>query len=151
MNKDLLIKIGVGVAVVAVIIVIVALVGGGGNGQSNQSSLTSSSGASPTAATNEQSQVRQMSDELLQLLTSIERIELSSAVFTNPAYAELRDITIPVPNDGTIGRRNPFAPIPLSAITELTQEEQLDLSLFMNTNQEEISSPESEEESPSSQ
>ena len=135
MNKDLLIKLGVGIAIVAIIIVVFVLLN---PGQSNQpsSSITSSDGNTVNTLSDQRNEVQQLSDELLGLLTSLEGIRLDDAIFSNPAYAELRDITIPVPSDGVTGRQNPFAPLGAELQnTNTTQSGQLILPSLSNTDE----------------
>lgn len=146
MNKDTLLKIGIGVAIVAVIIIVVLVMGSGSNNQNQGSSLTSATGESVSTTGQARNELQQMSDELLNLLRSLEGIRLNNDVFTNPAFDELRDITIPVPDDGVTGRRNPFAPLgneTLQSTTSTTQDNALilpfDTSVDTTEESEELS------------
>lgn len=50
------------------------------------------------------------SDEFLNILLSLQQIELSSEVFSNPIFTSLVDFSTEL-KDQTPGRENPFAPI----------------------------------------
>lgn len=50
-------------------------------------------------------------DQVVSLLRSLSTIQLSDAVFQNPTFELLSDISITLPPVVNQGRRNPFAPI----------------------------------------
>ena len=50
-------------------------------------------------------------DQVVNLLRSLSVIQLSDAIFQNPGFDMLRDISITLPPVTNQGRRNPFAPI----------------------------------------
>lgn len=50
-------------------------------------------------------------DNFLTLLLSVNNIKLNDAIFSDPAFIGLRDSSITLIPDTTIGRPNPFAPI----------------------------------------
>ncbi len=50
-------------------------------------------------------------DQVVALLRNLSTIQLSDAVFVNPSFSQLRDISIVLPPVTNQGRRNPFAPI----------------------------------------
>ncbi|MCD8494588.1 MAG: hypothetical protein LRY41_02545 [Candidatus Pacebacteria bacterium] len=107
--KDIALKIGGGIIVVGLIIL--AYIFLRPNNTAPQGTLVSSSGAPVNTTASTQSMAGSSNSELLQLLNSIRGIRLDNAVLLNPAFAELRDITIPVSRDGATGRINPFAPL----------------------------------------
>lgn len=89
--------------------------------QSPQTGLVSSAGTSgiPTAASTSSSATGQ---QVVNLLRSLSTIQLSDAVFQNPTFSLLQDMSIALPPVTNPGRRNPFAPIgndgaPLTGIT----------------------------------
>jgi hypothetical protein len=53
----------------------------------------------------------QVTEEFLALLLSVKNIKLNDTIFSDPAFATLRDSSIILTPDGTEGRINPFAPI----------------------------------------
>lgn len=78
--------------------------------QSPQTGLVSSAGTTgiPTAATTGSSSTGQ---QVVNLLRSLSTIQLSDAVFQNPTFSLLQDMSIALPPVTNPGRRNPFAPI----------------------------------------
>lgn len=50
-------------------------------------------------------------DQVVSLLRNLSVIQLSDAVFQNPGFAMLQDISITLPPVTDQGRRNPFAPV----------------------------------------
>ncbi len=53
--------------------------------------------------------------ELLKVLLSLNNIRLDEEIFSSPTFTSLEDFTIVLPDFGTSGRENPFAPIGLEA------------------------------------
>lgn len=49
--------------------------------------------------------------ELLTVLLSLNNIRLDEEVFSSPLFTSLEDFSIALPDSGTTGRDNPFAPI----------------------------------------
>ena len=52
-----------------------------------------------------------LGQEFLTLLLNVKNIRLDDSIFTDPAFATLRDSSIVLIQDGNEGRPNPFAPI----------------------------------------
>jgi hypothetical protein len=52
-----------------------------------------------------------MARDFLTLLLSVKNIKLNDSIFSDPAFATLRDSSIVLTPDGTEGRPNPFAPV----------------------------------------
>jgi hypothetical protein len=50
-------------------------------------------------------------NQVVELLRNLSTIQLSDAVFQNPSFALLSDISIPIPPITSPGRRNPFAAV----------------------------------------
>jgi hypothetical protein len=61
----------------------------------------------PTAATSTGS----TGDRVVAILRNLSSIQLSDAVFQNPAFAMLTDLSTQLPPATNPGRRNPFAPV----------------------------------------
>ena len=76
-----------------------------------QASLTSSSGNSALVNTSVQDQNDSISKDFLSLLLSVKGIKLDDGIFSDSAFATLRDSSIELIPDGTEGRPNPFSPI----------------------------------------
>lgn len=111
-NKKLLIFLGLAV----VIAIVAAVVLGGGGSSTPQTGLVTSSPTGQvvtpgTIANDPQSQANQRSQELVVLLRSVSSLSLDDAVFLNPVYGILEDISSQLPPDRNPGRRNPFLPI----------------------------------------
>ena len=49
-------------------------------------------------------------DQIVSILRNVSSIQLNDALFQNPAFATLTDLSIALPAVTTQGRRNPFAP-----------------------------------------
>jgi len=73
--------------------------------------LTSSNGAPVVQNTATTTQTNQVGGDFLSLLLSVKSIKLDDSIFSDPAFATLRDSSIELVPDGTEGRPNPFAPI----------------------------------------
>lgn len=50
-------------------------------------------------------------NDFLAVLLNVKNIKLDDSIFSDPAFATLRDSSITLTPDGTEGRPNPFAPI----------------------------------------
>ena len=89
-------------------IIVIIVIGGGAYfyfSGSSSSQDTGSIGVAPTdASTADQSQV-------LSLLNQIRQLKIDSKFFIDPAYLQLMDYAVPIPEKG-VGRDNPFAPLP---------------------------------------
>ncbi len=110
-NKSIKNLIFITVAVVILLVLYVLFVKPDGS-NSNATLTSSNTGGSPLqAARPEQNDVARTGDSLLRILNNLEGLELNDSIFFNPAFAELRDISIPLVKEGNAGRRNPFAPI----------------------------------------
>ncbi len=91
----------------------------------DQSALTSSTGTSTTSTTSTGSSA--IGGDFLTVLLNVKSIKLDDSIFSDPAFATLRDSSIQLVSDGTEGRPNPFAPIgsdviaaPINALTPNT-------------------------------
>ncbi|MDB4984608.1 MAG: hypothetical protein JWM20_787 [Patescibacteria group bacterium] len=71
------------------------------------SASTGTAGAVPTAS----SAGSKPGDEVVSILRNLTAISLSDAVFQNPSFAMLTDLSISLPPATNPGRRNPFAPV----------------------------------------
>lgn len=111
MTKNILIIVGVVLIIVVAVIVVTRMKGDDASSTSRDSSLSSTRGTTATGTGGSTTDVEDLGDELLGLLNSIESIDLNNAIFSSPAFQELRDIGIPIGRDGDAGRRNPFAPV----------------------------------------
>lgn len=58
---------------------------------------------------------RAVAQDFLALLLSVTSIKLDDSIFSDPAFASLRDSSITLVPDGNEGRVNPFAPIGVDA------------------------------------
>jgi hypothetical protein len=76
---------------------------------SDESSLTSSAPADTGVSTSGQN--IEVDQNFIADLQSVKSIRLDDAIFSDPAFATLRDSSIILIPDGTEGRPNPFAPI----------------------------------------
>lgn len=77
-------------------------------------STSSSSTTSPTGTPEKDSPVDQ---DFLNLLLSVQSIKLKDAIFSDSAFLNLHDTSIPLTQDGTEGRVNPFAPLGTDPVT----------------------------------
>jgi len=98
---------------IALAVVIVLFIGYGfiGGGTPARTSLTKTylkGGSSP------------IEQETLRLLRNIESVELNSAVFSDPAFAVLRDFSRSIVNEER-GRSNPFAPLGMDELASTTE------------------------------
>lgn len=103
-----LILIVAGVVVLLVLYVIFVRPDGS---QTSGTLASSNTGASPLQPSAQPSVASNTSDSLLRILNNLQSLELNDSIFFNPAFDELRDISIPLVKEGNAGRRNPFAPI----------------------------------------
>ena len=53
--------------------------------------------------------------QVLNLLNQIRSLKIDDSLFTDPGYRTLRDYSVSIPPEN-VGRANPFAPIPGSAV-----------------------------------
>lgn len=47
----------------------------------------------------------------LSTLLSLKKIKVDTSIFTSPIFTKLQDNTVPILNDGVVGRQNPFSEI----------------------------------------
>jgi hypothetical protein len=47
----------------------------------------------------------------LSTLLSLNKIKVDTSIFTSPVFTKLQDNTVPILNDGVVGRSNPFSEI----------------------------------------
>lgn len=75
-----------------------------------EANLVSSTGNAviPTSTSDQNSL---LSKDFLSLLLNVKNIKLDDSIFTDSAFASLRDSTIELISDGNEGRPNPFAPL----------------------------------------
>ena len=95
---------------IAVIVIVLLIVGGLWYG------LTASSTPATTGALSSTGADTSGDQSIVSTLLTLQSITLSGTIFSNPAYATLKDYTtaiVPVP----AGRPDPFAPLPASAPT----------------------------------
>lgn len=71
--------------------------------------LRSSTGAAQPAANPATVQANASTNELLNILTSLQSLDLNDSILFNPAFDALQDISMPLIREGNQGRRNPFA------------------------------------------
>jgi hypothetical protein len=102
-SKNLIILVGVLVVLVLVYFFVIKK-------PTETAGIVPASGVNPitTGVTGETSLT---ADNFLAELLSIRSIDLDISLFSDPAFATLRDSTIIISKDGTEGRPNPFAPI----------------------------------------
>lgn len=67
-------------------------------------------GSAPAPAVTSTSASTPVSQKLVVMLTSLNTIELNSAVFKDPVFQSLADFGVVIPQQ-QVGRRNPFAPL----------------------------------------
>ncbi len=71
--------------------------------------LTSSS-ANPVLPTGNEGSNPSSNQDFLSVLLNVKNIGLNDNIFSDPAFASLRDTSVNLTPDGTEGRPNPFAP-----------------------------------------
>ncbi len=71
---------------------------------SDESTLTSTGGDSTVSTT-------ESTTAFLSTLLSLNKIKIDASLFQNPTFSKLQDNTVPISNDGVVGRPNPFAAI----------------------------------------
>lgn len=67
--------------------------------------------------------VQLVNSEILEVLGSIQNIQLDDDIFSNPVFRDLRDTRFTIPRPIQIGRPNPFLPIGFDDETILMAEE----------------------------
>ncbi|MDE2041121.1 MAG: hypothetical protein KGI59_01905 [Patescibacteria group bacterium] len=67
--------------------------------------------AAPASATLDQSPANDVSAQVIALLQQIQSLHIDTTLFSDPAYATLRDYSVPIQSEN-VGRVNPFAPVP---------------------------------------
>jgi len=89
-------------------IIIIIVIGGGiffyFNGKDSSSNSGGIGVTAAGASSVDQTQV-------LSLLNQIRKLNIDSELFSDPAYTKLYDYSVDIP-DQTVGRSNPFAPLP---------------------------------------
>lgn len=83
-------------------------------GSSKEPGLTSSSSSPFIPGVDTKSSPEQelaITQEFLSTLLNVKSIKLDDSIFSDPAFATLRDSSIILVPDGNEGRANPFAPI----------------------------------------
>lgn len=121
--------IGIAIGVIVLLVIYIMFIKPDTSGSS--ATLVSSSqqpSSSASNATNQQTATPAPSgehDALLRILNSLKELRLDDAIFFNPAFSELRDISIPLIKEGNAGRRNPFAPIGNDPVVIVPVQDQL--------------------------
>ena len=98
------------VVVIGVLVYLFASKGSSSSSSSTASLVSTTTGSSatlPTVATTTGS----AGDQVVVILRNLSSIQLSDAVFQNPAFAMLTDLSTTIPPATNPGRRNPFAPV----------------------------------------
>ncbi len=104
-------------AIVVVIAIAVKVIGANKNASVPQTGLVTSSGTGARVtpgvinSTGTVSATEEASNELVILLKSISDITLDDAIFSNPTFGVLQDISSRLRVEGQPGRTNPFLPI----------------------------------------
>lgn len=80
-------------------------------GQTQATGLVSSNTGQATGVAVATTGTANTGDQVVALLRNLSTIQLNEAVFQNPGFVLLRDISITLPPVTTQGRRNPFAPV----------------------------------------
>ena len=93
---------------VAIIAIVIVIAGGLWYG------LTTSSSSAPTGALTSAGNDTSGDQSIVTTLLTLQSITLSGTIFSNPAYATLKDYTTAVVPEPA-GRPDPFAPLPVSA------------------------------------
>ncbi len=99
---------GIAVGVVVIIIVIGSLGKGSSDAPSSGGLVSTTTGGNPVAATSAGSAPE---SQTISLLKNLSTLRLQGAVFSNPTFRALSDISIVLPQVTNQGRRNPFAPL----------------------------------------
>ena len=86
-----------------------------------KNNLKSSTNPSATVKTNSKIPTPPaVGEEFLTTLLNIKNIKLEDGIFSDPAFATLKDSTIELVSEGNEGRINPFAPIGVDPSTIVT-------------------------------
>lgn len=100
-----------GIVIVGILVYVFVIRGSSSSSSSSTASLvstgTGSTASLPTAATS----TGTAGDQVVAILRNLSSIQLSDAVFQNPAFAMLTDLSTTIPPATNPGRRNPFAPV----------------------------------------
>ena len=116
-KSSTLILILAAVLVVGILVYFFVIRSSGSSSASTDAGLvstnTGAASAVPTAATS----AGNPGDQVVALLRNLTAISLSDAVFQNPSFAMLTDLSIALPPATNPGRRNPFAPVGTDAST----------------------------------
>jgi hypothetical protein len=95
---------------IAIIAIVIVIAGGMWYG------LTSSSSPASTGVLSSSATDSSGDQSIVSTLLALQSITLSGAIFSNPAYATLKDFTTAIVPEPA-GRPDPFAPLPSSAPT----------------------------------
>jgi hypothetical protein len=117
-------KSSIFILVVVILLVVGALiyffVGGSNTAAAQSSSLVSTNTGKTTGLVVATTGASNTGDQVVSLLRNLSTIQLSDAVFQNPGFGLLQDISIALPPVVNPGRRNPFAPIGNDAAATVT-------------------------------
>jgi len=137
--KNGLMFVGIGVALVLVYIFVIKK-------DKPEENLVSSTGAPIISNVNLNSVVDndinlELSQDTLEILSSINNIVLEDSIFSSIAFKSLRDGTILLIPDGNEGRVNPFAPIGSDDILPPNDDLNSLQSAYLDLNDDILSSP----------
>jgi len=93
---------------IAIVAIVIVIAGGLWYG------LTSSTSSAPTSALSSSDTDSSGDQSIVTTLLTLQSISLSGSIFSNPAYATLKDFTTAIVPEPA-GRPDPFAPLPVSA------------------------------------
>jgi hypothetical protein len=103
-----------------IVVIIIIVIAGAWYGLSSSSAPAASSDSALTSNATDTSGDSQIVSTLL----ALQAITLSGTIFTNPAYATLKDFTTPIVPEPT-GRTDPFAPITTQSVATTTRSAQI--------------------------
>ena len=99
------------VVVIGVLVYIFVIQGSSSSSNSSTASLVSTSTGSSASIPTDATSTGSAGDQVVAILRNLSSIQLSDAVFQNPAFAMLTDLSTALPPATNPGRRNPFAPV----------------------------------------
>jgi hypothetical protein len=104
------------ILILAVILVVgglvyVFVIRGSSSSSSTDASLVSTTTGSKTSLPTAATSTGSTGDQVVTILRNLSSIQLSDAVFQNPAFTMLTDLSTSLPPATNPGRRNPFAPV----------------------------------------
>lgn len=115
-KSSLLILIVVILAIVGISIYFFAIKGDATTPSKNATGLVSTNTGSSAGVVAISTTESATGSQVVSLLRNLSAIQLSDAVFRNPAFSLLSDISIALPPVTNQGRRNPFAPVGVDTV-----------------------------------